>query len=248
MGRKCIDLTGQRFGKLIVLCRDKDYISPIGKHEIQWKCKCDCGNEIVVLGTSLKGSVTKSCGCLRKETGKLNGFRNGKLKKKYNQYDLAGEYGIGYTSNTNKQFYFDLEDYDKIKDYCWYENSNGYIVSKRNKKIILIHRIIMNCPDDKVVDHKNGSMTIHDNRKFNLRIGTSTDNNMNRKLTKLNTSGAVGVSWFRLKNQWRAHITVNKKFIHLGYFDNFEDAVKARKEAEKKYFGEFSYDNSRQIS
>ena len=37
--------------------------------------------------------------------------------KKYNTYDLSGEYGIGYTSK-GEEFYFDLDDYDKIKDYC----------------------------------------------------------------------------------------------------------------------------------
>ena len=37
--------------------------------------------------------------------------------KKYNRYDLSGEYGIGWTTNTNHVFYFDLEDYEKIKDY-----------------------------------------------------------------------------------------------------------------------------------
>jgi hypothetical protein len=41
--------------------------------------------------------------------------------KKFNQYDLSGSYGIGYCSNTNNPFYFDLEDYDLIKDYCWME-------------------------------------------------------------------------------------------------------------------------------
>ena len=44
---------------------------------------------------------------------------------KYNKYDLLGSFGVGWTTNTNKEFWFDLEDYDKIKDYCWAENNNG---------------------------------------------------------------------------------------------------------------------------
>lgn len=43
--------------------------------------------------------------------------KGGKKNKRYNRYDLTGEYGIGYT-NQGVEFYFDLEDYDKIKEYC----------------------------------------------------------------------------------------------------------------------------------
>ncbi|WP_368488451.1 hypothetical protein [Clostridium sp. BJN0013] len=40
------------------------------------------------------------------------------MKYKYNTYDLTGEYGIGYDAKGNI-FYFDLEDYDRIKDFYW---------------------------------------------------------------------------------------------------------------------------------
>ena len=40
------DLTGQRFGRLVVIERAKDYIRPNGQSQVQWRCKCDCGNEI----------------------------------------------------------------------------------------------------------------------------------------------------------------------------------------------------------
>ena len=43
---------------------------------------------------------------------------------------------------------------------------------------------------------------------------------------------------------WVAYISINYKQITLGYFHDFNDAVKARKQAEEKYFGEYSYDNS----
>lgn len=47
--------------------------------------------------------------------------------KKYNRYDLNlkdehGLYGVGYCFNTGHEFYFDMDDYDKIKDYCWSED------------------------------------------------------------------------------------------------------------------------------
>lgn len=182
----------------------------------------------------------RSCGCLKRET-------TSKRFKKYNTYDLSGEYGIGYTQK-EEEFYFDLEDYDKIKDYCWFK-SGVYIAThmyKNNKqKFILMHRFIMNCDDrELIVDHKHGEGTTNDNRKSNLRIGTIKQNEMNRKQMNNNTSGVTGVHWDKHKNKWMAYIGLNNKHIHLGYYDNFDDAVAARKKAEEEYFGEWSYNNS----
>ena len=106
----------------------------------------------------------------------------------------------------------------------------------------------MKFPDSTDIDHIHGKESKYDNRKSNLRVVTHSQNGMNRDLQSNNTSGVVGVSWFAKTNQWRAHIMVNRKFIHLGLFDKFEDAVKARKQAEEKYFGEFSYDNSQLLN
>ncbi len=239
---KLIDLTGKRFGRLIVLKRAEDHIQSNGKHVVQWLCKCDCGNELVTSGDSLKGKKTKSCGCLQRDFAKTLK----KINTKKNIYDLTGEYGIGYTFK-GEEFYFDLEDYDKIKDYCWFMDNNGYIVAKirGSKKYTRLHRVVLNCVKYTPVDHKSGKDTRNDNRKSNLRICTYSQNGMNRNTLSNNTSGVSGVTWHKQKNKWQAYITVNKRQIHLGYFDKFEDAVKARKEAEEKYFGEFSYENSR---
>jgi hypothetical protein len=64
------DLTGQRFGRLTVVERAEDYVSPKGHRNVQWLCKCDCeeNSYTVVSGCSLTRGLTKSCGCLRKET------------------------------------------------------------------------------------------------------------------------------------------------------------------------------------
>lgn len=240
--KRVVDLTGQKFNKLTVVKRVSDHIQPSGQHSTMWLCRCDCGNEVVVRGSHLKNEKTKSCGCLHGE----NLEKYGKNNKKYNTYDLTGKYGIGYTSK-GEEFYFDLEDYDKIKDYCWLINSYGYVVTSEagnNKKKILMHRLITNCQNEFDIDHKYGKETRNDNRKSNLRIATESQNMMNRNLSTRNKSGVVGVSWTTVYNKWLANIMLNGKNIHLGYFDKFEDAVQARKEAEDKYFGEFSYDNS----
>lgn len=61
------DRTGERFGRLVVVERAESYINPNGLPRTAWKCKCDCGNEVVVLAQSLSNGSTKSCGCLRNE-------------------------------------------------------------------------------------------------------------------------------------------------------------------------------------
>ena len=73
---KIVDLTGQRFGRLIVL-----EFAEIRKNKSYWKCQCDCGNIKIISATSLKSEKTKSCGCLRKEVTKIRGEKNIKHNK-----------------------------------------------------------------------------------------------------------------------------------------------------------------------
>ena len=229
------DLTGQRFGRLVVTGRAKDYISPKERSLPQWLCKCDCGNDVVVLGNNLKRKTVISCGCYSQEC------RHMTKNKRYNTYDLSGDYGIGYTSK-GKEFYFDLEDYDLIKDYCWCIDAKGYVCASPNT--LLMHRVVTQCPDMLMVDHIHGKETRNDNRKSNLRICTNQQNNFNKGLRKDNTSGITGVSWNKRDKVWVVTMRLNGKSRHLGQFTNFNEAIKIRKLAEEKYFGEFSYDNS----
>ena len=225
-----IDLTGQKFGRLTVIRKAEN---PSEAH-IKWLCECECGNFITTRGTSLRSGITKSCGCLVSD--KIREWN--KANKKCNVYDLTGDYGIGYASNTNEPFYFDLEDYDKIKDYYWSANTDGYMYSTCDDEYILMHRLIIdeNNPEMQV-DHFNRNKK--DNRKENLRSLTPQHNNWNRGLQQNNESGVTGVRWNKEAQKWVAYIMCK----HLGTFNSFEDAVKARKRAEQKYFGEYSYNN-----
>ena len=108
----------------------------------------------------------------------------------------------------------------------------------KNKKFIRLHRFILDENETiNYIDHVNHNKI--DNRKNNLRIGKSSQNQMNQKLSINNTSGVKGVSWCNTNNVWKAYITVNKKRIVLGTFNNLKNAVKVRLEAEEQYFGEF---------
>lgn len=65
---KFIDLSGRKFGRLLVVQRSEDYVSPNGHHVVCWECECDCGTKhYIVSGNSLKKGSTSSCGCISKE-------------------------------------------------------------------------------------------------------------------------------------------------------------------------------------
>lgn len=237
---KIIDLTGQRFGRLQVISMAEDYIQSNGRHRIAWNCLCDCGNQVVVLGENLRTNHTQSCGCLAKET-------TSKISRKYNKYVFNNGYYTGYTSK-GEEFYFDAEDYDKVKKYCWMINACGYVVANvwenNLNNIISMHRLIMGFPDGLEIDHIGGRATKNDNRKSNLRIATHSQNLKNVGVRANNTSGVTGVYFDKQTKKWRVSIKADNKTIYLGRFENFEDAVQTRKQAEKKYFSEWSYDNS----
>ena len=130
----------------------------------------------------------------------------------------------------------DVEDVDRVREYKW--GFNGRYVNCGILRISL-HRFIMNAPKGKLVDHINHNKL--DNRKCNLRICTSSQNNMNRAKSSRNTSGNKGVCYKPKIDKWQAYITVKKQPIHLGYYNTKEEAIKVRQEAEEKYFGEYKY-------
>lgn len=87
---------------------------------------------------------------------------------------------------------------------------------------------------EKDLDHINRNPS--DNRIENLRECTDKENQQNTNIQKNNTSGYKGVGWYKNYNKWCAKIKVNGKYINLGYFEDKEDAIKARKQAENKYW------------
>ena len=87
MARKLDDLTGQRFGRLVVIKRADNHITithdkqghvAAVKYFTCWLCQCDCGNTYVAYAHHLKGGHVKSCGCLRVEKSRN---RLSKLKR-----------------------------------------------------------------------------------------------------------------------------------------------------------------------
>lgn len=91
-------------------------------------------------------------------------------------------------------------------------------------------------PEDDI-DHKD--LNGFNNRWINLREATRTQNSGNVHKRCTNTSGIKGIWWNKYHQKWTAEIMINQKKIHIGHFVVFEDAVKARHEADEKYFGQY---------
>jgi len=223
-------LKGKTFGSLLVIKRTEALPNYRAKKNSFWLCKCQkCGEEKIRTASRLR--EIKTCHCEYKGL-------NSKYKK-FNKYDLSGEYGIGYTHD-NLQFYFDLEDYDKIKNYSWAVAGNGYHLVTTNwitHKQIRLHHLVYGSINGGVGFINKNFLDV---RKANLRIGKHKELVRNRKIGKNNTSGIIGVYWSNREKKWIAQITIDYKTIRLGGYENFEEVVRSRLEGEKKYFGEFA--------
>ena len=82
------------------------------------------------------------------------------------------------------------------------------------------------------IDHLNRVRS--DNRISNLRLATQAENKQNTSLRRDSTSGHKGVSWHKRDKKWVAEIKLHGKKHYLGYFNNINDAIAARKSEESR--------------
>ena len=111
----------------------------------------------------------------------------------------------------------------------------NFMVNNKSRNILL-HRLvfyahnpswhILDTSRDNVIDHRNGKPL--DNRIENLQCVTHQENEFNKHATK-------GYSWNKARKKWKAHIGINGKAIHLGYFVEESDARDAYLLAKSKY-------------
>jgi len=220
---KLENIIGHKFGRLSVV----DF-APSKDGHTRWECVCKCGNTTVVRRGSLVNGLTTSCGCYRSEITIERSVSN-------NTFTCKGKITEMYDTRGNCTL-IDTEDVEKIRSKYW-SLQDSYWYSQRNKKRIRLHRFILSTPENEMVDHEDGNPS--NNVKSNLRICTPSQNCMNHKLYKNNTSGFSGVCFLSKLNRYLAVIKINNKSIYLGKYKTLDEAVKVRKEAELKYFKEF---------
>ena len=116
-------------------------------------------------------------------------------------------------------------------------DTKGYVQIGIQGRLYLAHRLAWmyvhgKWPDTQI-DHINRKR--NDNRLVNLRLSTQALNNQNVSRRQDNKSGVTGVWRNKRLRKWQAYIRINNEQIHLGVFDQFTDAVRARKQAEHQY-------------
>ena len=175
-----------------------------------WLCRCDCGAEKNILGANLLRGHSKSCGCTRQND--LTGKRIGRLTV--------------------------LERTDQT--------------SPRGKRRTYLWKCICDCgetvyrPTDKLT---SGDLcmcescaaryaTEHMRENAGYVDGTQISRIRSDKLISTNSSGVRGVYYDRRTHKWRARLKFKGKLMNFGSYSNFEDAVKARRQAEDEYYGE----------
>lgn len=209
-----IDLTGEKFERLSVKSRSENKGT-----QTAWTCKCECGNEVVVVGASLINGRSKSCGCLQKESAR-------KLKKTHGQ-SKTPEY-ISWKAMIRRC------ENKNTKDFSYY-GARGIKVCDRWRESF--ECFLSDMGERPSPTHSIDRVDVNDNyHPDNCIWATQSTQVLNRRMFKNNSSGVTGISLDKKTNHWVASIQVNKNSVYLGYFLRKEDAIAARKEAEIKYY------------
>ena len=100
-----------------------------------------------------------------------------------------------------------------------------------DSNLYLFHRVVWKLiygNEPKFIDHINQNPS--DNRVENLRQVDKSSNARHQKKPKNNSSGFIGVSWYKSSSKWKASICVNSNYLSIGYYKNIKDAVLAYNE------------------
>lgn len=217
MGRKAVDMTGQKYGLLTVVerCGSDKYSKPL------WKCKCECG-QIAILPRSALIHGQKSCGCMqgvRTDILTPELLRVSHNNRLYNTWSAMRERCYA-PRKQNYKYYGGRgitvcdEWKDDFKAFAEWAIANGYTDTLELDRI-----------------DTDGNYTPE-----NCRWVTHMENSWTRGVKSTNKSGVTGVLWTPSRSgnggKWRAVIMTNGKRLHLGYFETIAEAQAARRKAE----------------
>ena len=226
-------------GRILLANYSNFYKNSGGKYGLEGQCR-DCKNKNRKKVTadsklcSVEGCNNKHKGLGYCEKHYVQYKKYGYILKKTNKdpnvitlYESEGYADIKLYDKHNNEIartQIDIEDVEKVKSYKWCISNYGYVISnRRSKPQIQLHRFLMDCPSNMVVDHIDHNPL--NNRKSNLRIVTQHQNAMNRsKPNRKCSSKYKNVSFIKSRKKWRVQISINNKTKHIGDYESEEEA------------------------
>ena len=212
---KKIDLTGRRFGRLVVVGE----AGRTKRGKITWECLCDCGKTTVIIGDNLRSGNTLSCGCYGREVVRYANTTHGMARTR--------EYNI----------WEGMKNRCQNKTHPDYPNYGG-----RGIKVCSRWMSFENFFFDMGVSHGLSIDRINNDGNYepsNCRWATASEQNLNRRICKTNKSGVTGV-WKDGEN-WR----VQFRGEYLGSSKSFRKACAMRRKAERDHFKGSDYESNR---
>jgi hypothetical protein len=204
-----MDLSGQRFGRLLVIEKTAQKY----RTEFLYRCRCDCGGEKLATSSWLKSGIVRSCGCLQRENRfvDITGRRVGRLIA----IEPTGRMDRG--------------------SMVWrWRCDCGNEIEAGVEQINITGRVSCGCAAREQKAAQAIAM-----QKGTRAYGTNLSHIRSTNVKRKNSSGRVGVSWDKTHQHWQARIQFRGRAYWLGAYSRVEDAIKARKRAEKKLYGNF---------
>ena len=256
------DLSGMRIGKLTVIEPTEERI----RNAVVWKCKCDCGNEVYIESRRLKPGVVYSCGCEKSPDiiqknlaglhfGKLTVLRKSGNKAKDGNPLWLCQCECGNVIETTRAHLIrgntrscGCGKQPPLKDWVGKRFGSLTVLSyaRKEKGFHVWH---CRCDCGKEVDVRQSNLQSGTTKSCGCRrvpqkgmhytAGTCLEMLRSDMMYKTNTSGVKGVYYSKKRDKWIAQIMFKQKCYYLGGYERIEDAAEARKEAEKRIFGDF---------
>lgn len=211
-----LDITGQRWGRLVAVKHVGYTEKKNGERMMRqsvWLWQCDCGNTKEIPATEVKHGGTRSCGCmatehitnLRKED--ITGHKFGRLTA---------------LRPTDRRI-------ERRGDVIWeLQCECGDLVYKSINELRSGRVLSCGCfYTESRKDCTSYRKDFVDNTCLSSIVAAKTP-------SALNTSGHTGVYFNKRNQKWQAYINYKKKRYHLGFFEDIDDAIRARKEGEEK--------------
>lgn len=209
---KLKDLTGQTFGRLTVIDRAPN--SKTG--QAYWNCKGECRNVSIVRGAHLTSGRTTSCGCYSREFHTSHGLSDTPEYRAYYNMIKRCEYG-------NDEAYMDY-GMRGIKVCPEWRNSFEKFIADMGPR-----------SSDK---HSIDRINVDGNYELgNCQWASAEDQERNKRIRWDSLTGVRGVVLNQKTGKYIAQIYASGKNHRIGTFESLQAAAKARKEAEKKYWG-----------